>query len=350
TATDAHGATAVNDVTVTVTGTNDAPVAAALTVSGDEDTTIAGAVTAIDPDQGETLSYALESGPSNGTVAVNSDGTFSYVGDSNFNGADSFVFRVDDGLGGADTEVVTVNVASVNDAPTASGGSGSVTEDGTLTTSGSITASDADGDSLGYSVVGGGAGNYGSLTVDASGNWEYILANAANNVQALNSGDAVLDSFQILVDDGNGGTAFADVDITVNGADEQSSDLEGQAILWRYLFPTAGSTYYQNSFDVSNGVETRLYNGGPASVDFREDDIFIDFDSFGSSWSTASFNGFEFTFQDADAPALVGFVLDTNMSGLDASDIAFDDDSLSVNWQGLSFSSSTYVEIDFIFG
>lgn len=228
TATDSHLASAVNTVTVRVTGTNDAPVAAPLTVAGDEDTPINGTVTATDVDNGASLEFSLLSGPANGTVSVGTDGSFTYLGDMDFNGTDSFVFQVDDGLGGVDTETVTVNVAPVNDDPVATGGTGSVTEDDTLSATGAITASDVDGDSLYYSVVGGGTGTYGTMAVNGAGTWTYTLNNDAANVQALAASDSPVDSFDILVSDGNGGYATATVDVTVNGADEpvtSSADL-----------------------------------------------------------------------------------------------------------------------------
>lgn len=220
TATDGEGASATDVVNFTITGANDAPEAEALAVSGDEDSPITGTVTASDVDSGAALGYALDSGPANGTVTVNPDGSFSYQGDADFHGTDSFVFIVEDEHGATDTETVTVTVSPVNDDPTANDGSGAVTEDGTLTATGSLGAADVDGDTLGYTVSGGGTGTYGSLVVDAAGDWTYTLDNAAANVQALDSGDAVLDSFTVTVDDGSGGVTTAAVDITVNGVDD----------------------------------------------------------------------------------------------------------------------------------
>jgi N-acetylneuraminic acid mutarotase len=62
-----------------------------------------------DPD-GDPLIAALELGPSNGSVTVNADGSFTYVPDAGFSGVDSFVYEVDDGQGGTDTAVVTITV------------------------------------------------------------------------------------------------------------------------------------------------------------------------------------------------------------------------------------------------
>src|SRR6185369_1496071 len=61
TVTDEHGATSSSTLTITLTGTNDAPVAVADTNSGNEDTTITGSVASNDSDvdDGASLSYGL---------------------------------------------------------------------------------------------------------------------------------------------------------------------------------------------------------------------------------------------------------------------------------------------------
>ena len=74
----ANSASAPQKVTITITGTNDAPAAVADTVSGYEDTTITGSVATndFDTDNGALLTYSLESGAAAGFV-FNSDGTYS---------------------------------------------------------------------------------------------------------------------------------------------------------------------------------------------------------------------------------------------------------------------------------
>ena len=114
TVTDDSGATDNGTITITVTGTNDAPVASDLTVAGVEDTVASGLAVATDVD-GDSLSYSLATGPSDGGVTVNQNGSFQYTPDANFNGTDSFTYTVDDGNGGTDTATVTVNVAASTD-------------------------------------------------------------------------------------------------------------------------------------------------------------------------------------------------------------------------------------------
>jgi len=59
------------------------------------------------------------SGPSNGTLNLNSNGTFSYTPAPNFNGADTFVYRANDGAANSNLATVTINVNAANDPPNA---------------------------------------------------------------------------------------------------------------------------------------------------------------------------------------------------------------------------------------
>ncbi|MCX7400303.1 MAG: DUF2341 domain-containing protein [Planctomycetales bacterium] len=72
-----------------------------------------------DPD-GDTLSVASWTNPTRSQAfTMNSDGTFSYTPQANFNGTDSFTYRLTDGTSILAPVTVTLNVQSVNDAPAA---------------------------------------------------------------------------------------------------------------------------------------------------------------------------------------------------------------------------------------
>jgi hypothetical protein len=64
-----------------------------------------------DSANGATPSIPLASGPSNGTVTLYENGTFTYEPNSGFTGTDSFTYRLSDGLA-ADTATVNVTVAA----------------------------------------------------------------------------------------------------------------------------------------------------------------------------------------------------------------------------------------------
>jgi hypothetical protein len=58
----------------------------------------------------DPLTASLETPPSNGTVVLNSDGSFTYTPDNTFSGTDSFSYTVSDGDEGEDTATVTITV------------------------------------------------------------------------------------------------------------------------------------------------------------------------------------------------------------------------------------------------
>ena len=61
---------------------------------------------------GESLSVILVTGPSNGIFLLQHDGEFTFTPDLGFNGADSFVFFVDDGVSPSSQTTVLINVVA----------------------------------------------------------------------------------------------------------------------------------------------------------------------------------------------------------------------------------------------
>lgn len=127
-------------VVVSVAAVNDNPVAGADTVSTNEDTLLpitAASLTANDnagPNESQPLSITGVSATSSqgGTVAL-SGTTINYAPAANFNGTDTFTYTLSDGAGGTATGTVTVNVASINDAPVATADSVTAFKDNAAT-------------------------------------------------------------------------------------------------------------------------------------------------------------------------------------------------------------------------
>lgn len=94
---------------------NQPPSAGDSTVAAIEDTLLTVAAPGIralanDPD-GDALSVAIASPTTHGTITLATDGSFTYLGTPDYVGADAFTYTVDDGRGGTDTGVVTIDVA-----------------------------------------------------------------------------------------------------------------------------------------------------------------------------------------------------------------------------------------------
>jgi VCBS repeat-containing protein len=187
-------------VNLTVTPVNDAPVAADEALTTKEDTTLHGSVTAIDVD-GDHLSYSLVDGPQHGTVTFNADGTFIYTPNGDYNGADSFTYKANDGTVDSQPATVSLTVTPVNDAPVAADEVLTTKEDTAI--SSSVTATDVDGDHLSYSLINGP--QHGTVAFNADGTFIYTPTGDYNGT----------DSFTYTANDGTIDSQAATINLTV---------------------------------------------------------------------------------------------------------------------------------------
>ncbi|MDX1430905.1 MAG: cadherin-like domain-containing protein, partial [Gammaproteobacteria bacterium] len=105
---------------------NTPPVAQDDDFSIPEDTTLFGNVLDdngsgpdFDPDP-DTLNVTLVSGPSNAlSFTLNSDGSFDYTPTADYNGPDSFTYKVNDGVADSNVATVSIDVTPVDDDPPA---------------------------------------------------------------------------------------------------------------------------------------------------------------------------------------------------------------------------------------
>ncbi|MGK7942206.1 MAG: Ig-like domain-containing protein, partial [Crocosphaera sp.] len=114
---DGKGGTDTATVYLTINPVNDAPIGNNDTFMLDEDTTLTENVLSNDSDiDSNSLTAKLLTGTQNGSVSLNSDGSFSYTPNANFNGQDSFTYEVSDGEK-TDTATVYLTINPVNDSP-----------------------------------------------------------------------------------------------------------------------------------------------------------------------------------------------------------------------------------------
>ncbi len=111
-------------VTITVTPTNDAPVAVNDAYNVPQDGVLNVAAPGVldndsDPDgDGLTAELIAATGPDNGLLTLNPDGSFDYTPDPGFNGDDGFSYRALDGNGGAAPAQVLITVDPAPTSPT----------------------------------------------------------------------------------------------------------------------------------------------------------------------------------------------------------------------------------------
>jgi VCBS repeat-containing protein len=203
-------------VTITVNSVNDAPVATDdPSYSTDEDTPLTASSSVLTNDSdadNDTLTAVLDSGPSNAlSFTLNSDGTFSYTPNADYNGTDSFTYHANDGALDSGSATVTITINAVNDAPTASNDSLSMTQDTTANISaanGLLTdAADVDSGSL-TAVLVTGPSHALSFNLNSDGSFSY----------QPQSGYTGTDSFTWKANDGSLDSSPATLNITVNSS------------------------------------------------------------------------------------------------------------------------------------
>jgi VCBS repeat-containing protein len=162
----------VATISLIITAENSPPVANDAAVTTAEDASVEITLSANDP-EGNPLTYTIVDQPANGTLA-GSGANRTYTPNANYNGADSFTFKVSDGQLDSGVATILITVESVNDAPTATGQSVSTAEDTPVQIT--LVAADVDGDALTYVVVtqpqhGALSGTGGTLTYTPAANY-----------------------------------------------------------------------------------------------------------------------------------------------------------------------------------
>ncbi|MCB8978743.1 MAG: tandem-95 repeat protein [Ardenticatenaceae bacterium] len=202
---DGNGGTATADVSIEVTSVNDAPVALNDSAATTEDTPVQIDVLSNDTDvDGGILTITGVTTPTQGTVAINPDGTLTYTPDPDTYNADTFDYSIEDGNGGTATATVTVAVNPVNDAPVAEDDSVTTPEDTAVTIAVLSNDSDVDGSSLSVS----------SVTTPTLGTVVINSDNSLTYTPYLNVYGS--DSFTYTIIDGFGGMDTATVSISIS--------------------------------------------------------------------------------------------------------------------------------------
>ena len=191
-------------------------------------------------DTGATATWSGDATGTYGSFAITAGGAWTYAldnADSDTNAlaqatvvTDTFLATVTDDFGATATQTVTITITGTNDLATISGtAAGATTEDGTLTTGGTVTVADIDaGEAVFQEVTPANlGGTYGTFTFNAStGDWTYTLNNGSSIVQTLNGGLSVQDTLTVTSLDG---TASQNIVVTITGTNDGAS-ISGDAI------------------------------------------------------------------------------------------------------------------------
>jgi hypothetical protein len=191
---------------------NTAPIASSDSFTTSEDTPLSvtstlGLLANDTNTESNPLTAILVNGPSNGTLVLNADGSFTYTATSNYNGADSFTYRANDGELDSDIATVILNISAVNDLPTGTATAllpaGSEDTAYTINTTALLQGfSDVDGDPL--AIVALTATN-GTLINNNNGTYTFQPNQNYNGIVNL--------SYNVI--DGQGGTIAATQSFTL---------------------------------------------------------------------------------------------------------------------------------------
>src|SRR5207249_611980 len=160
-------------ITIVSSTGNTAPVAANDSFATNEDSAEAGTARgelANDTDiDSPVLTAVVVTGPSHGALTLNANGSFTYTPAANFNGADSFTYKANDGQADSNVATVALTISPVNDAPVAVNDSFATNEDTALTiTAPGVLGNDTDVDSPALTAVDGKGPRHDSLTLKAT--------------------------------------------------------------------------------------------------------------------------------------------------------------------------------------
>ncbi|MDR9828929.1 VCBS domain-containing protein [Vibrio sp. FNV 38] len=225
-----------HDITITVTGTNDAPVLAAQTQSViEDDSALQGQMQATDVDYNShpILSYEIAN-PVDG-LTFNADGSYTFDpthASYQHLGAGqeqtiTIPVTVKDEVNATSTQNLTITVHGTNDAAIISGGDiGTLKEDASvdaqqyLNAQGQLTVVDTDTGESEFESHGWNQtavhGLYGNLTIDKTGDWTYFTKNSNPTIQSLGEGEQLTDTLQVTSKDGT----THDIVITINGTND----------------------------------------------------------------------------------------------------------------------------------
>jgi uncharacterized delta-60 repeat protein len=217
TATDGIDTSTAENLTITITGTNDVPVAVASSNAVLEDATITGSVSATDADTGAVLTYALVNAAPTG-LTFNNDGTYSFDASSYDSLAAgqtqvlSIAFTATDGIATSTAENLTITITGTNDTPVATSAVNAVNEDAVIT--GSVSATDADaGAVLTYALV--NAAPTG-LTFNSNGTYTFD----ASSYDSLATGQTQVLNIAFTATDGTATSTAENLTITITGTND----------------------------------------------------------------------------------------------------------------------------------
>ncbi len=270
-------ATTPATLTVTITGSNDAPVAQGDTATVDENSLLAIQTTTLlendtDADIGDAKALVGVDAVSimgssislvNGQVAYDHGGRFNSLmaGQSV---TDSFGYTLIDSAGATSIATVNVTVTGVNDGPQANGDSAVTDEDASQVplTVADLLVNDTDpdtGDVLSIAAFDAVTALGNTVGMDAAGN---LVFDIGNRYQSLAAEQMVTDTFSYTIADSAGATSIAQVNMTIAGLNDGPVAVADAASVQEDIAIAATGNVLANDSDIDQGTVLSVADAG----------------------------------------------------------------------------------------
>ncbi len=194
---------------------------------------------------GQTLTATVSTKPTHGTLALNSDGSFTYTPNSGYYGTDSFTYVASDGLTTSSPVTVGLKVAALlpvthTDYYTTAAGHAL-----SANAASGVQANDSDPNGLAMktTLVSGGGPAHGTLTLNTDGSFVYTPT----------SGYAGTDSFKYIATDSVGSSSTTTVNLTMSASAPTGNADTYSATAGKALSISAASGVLANDVD-NNGL------------------------------------------------------------------------------------------------
>jgi ELWxxDGT repeat protein/VCBS repeat-containing protein len=216
--------------------------------------------------EGDRLSASIVTGPTKGTLTLNSDGSFNYQPNANVVGIDTFVYKANDGLTDSNLATVTINVGATNNAPiVAVPGSQVVFRNTDLVIASGINISDVD---AGNNVVRATlAATNGSLTLSTVLGLNVMDPDGDKNVVvegSIASINAALTNLRYHPDTGFAGSDTIDITVNDNGATGNTGSQSGTGTI--AVNVTTGPSPVKDINQTQNATATGTNSSTPTNL------------------------------------------------------------------------------------
>ncbi|MCA0302873.1 MAG: TonB-dependent receptor, partial [Proteobacteria bacterium] len=278
-------------LTVTIQGADDRAIIASTVghVTEDHDVSVAGRLTArgtitvSDPDAGDAAIATRYAAATYGRFEIHADGSWTYSVDNTLkpvqalHAGQTLVDRATVLSADGTPHPIEVVIHGSDDAPVVVAPPGWVIEDrnvdaaGQLNFRGSVSVADADAGQSGVPAQ-AGWGRYGYFTVASDGTWHYAADNDQRDIQGLDSGQTLTDSFAMRTADGT----VVQLQVTIAGkADAPVIDSTVGHVTEDHDVSATGRLTASGTISVSDA--TRLFGGVRGLYERSQNDLLVTF-------------------------------------------------------------------------